>query len=402
MYKNLKQHINNDLRKKEEYFNDIFKYEDKKPHSVKDRQPHFIFSVGNPLYQAKNTMDHGKVMEFLTDKGYKAESMSGKYGNEERSILVHNPPHKAVKHLQQFAKDLGEESSIYSNGYDHELHYHNGENAGLHAKGQGTAFHKQAPQDFYSTLQDGSHFTHNFTDELHDSKKSMITPKKEKMNKSELNGRPYKLTLAKAENLEKKHPLVGASPDTKLIHYSPTKGLKELDPKFHGVRKIGAEAKQGAPTHGMNFFYLEGTEPESLVTTGSKSKYVSSLGNKKVYDIGTDPDGLYGKAKEIADQRQMNPGIVQKDDYHQAIRDAGYHGIYNSSLGDTMNSVVGMFDKMHINEEHDMHLNDFKEASAENHHASDRSKESAEKFAATNGHPHPEFLHNLKESLKQE
>lgn len=391
MYKKVYRVISNDIKKqeKEEEINTSLS---KKGEPY--RQSHIILSADQPYHPTETNMDHDSVKAMLEGKGYDVESMKGKYGGLERSLLIKNPPKHSHKHFYELARKLGQDSLIFSNGYDHELHYVNGDKAGKHLKGQGTTIHNQEPEDFYSTLEDGTHFTHLMGDDLHTQSKFVKPPKK--MQKSE--GSSF--YLCKNED-DSEHPLDNPSPNLNLIHYSPEQGLKSIEPKFHGVRKIGSEAKQGAPTHKLAFFYAEGAKPESLVTTGVKSKYVTNLGNRKIYDIAKDKDKLWSKAKSLADQRQINPGVVDKDDFHQAIKDAGYHGIYNSGLDkDTMGMVVGMFHPTDVNEEHEMHPKDFDEASSKNHHDEQKSMSSAQSHANVYGHHNPEFLHNLKESFK--
>lgn len=138
---------------------------------------HFIFSAENPYHKDKNTLNltHEQALDFLKQKGYKAEEIKGKYGNEERSIIVHNPPKHALKNLMNMSASLGQDSSIFSDGENHEMHFHHGDAAGRHIKGSGTQFHQETPKDFYSTMTDGTHFTHNFDfDNAHDSKASIF------------------------------------------------------------------------------------------------------------------------------------------------------------------------------------------------------------------------------------
>jgi hypothetical protein len=150
----------------------------------------------------------------------------------------------------------------------------------------------------------------------------------------------------------------------------------------------------------MIFFYLNNTEPEHIVTSGSKSKYITSLGDKKLYDIGKDKDKLWSIAKEKADKRQINPGVIRKEDFHEAIRGAGYHGIYNSSLGPTMRNVVGMFEKIKIDKEHPIHERDFRIASDFDHHSHKERHDKAQEFAEDTGHHNHKFLAKLKARLK--
>lgn len=395
MYKKLLQIIKKkEILNKAEYIATLWKSDTRKPM----QKPHFIFSADNPMYLAKLKMPHEQVLQFLQDRGYKAEEMKGKYGDEERSIFVHEPPKHALKHLQKLAHSLGQESSIYSDGYNHELHYHHGENAGKHNKGQGTAYHKQIPTNYYSTLGNET-FTHNFdVDNLHDYTSSVIKKGQEEIQKSE---NEYRLTLTKNE--QKLHPLENARPDLKLIHYSPISGIETIDPYYHGVRGIGKEAQQGKPTHPMAFFYIEGTKPENIVMTGTKHKYVTSKGDMKFYDIGKDPDALRSRAKELAEAENLkskypNPAghaVPQKQHIDRAIQEAGYHGMYNSSLNDTMKNVVGIYSRVPVEASYPIHPKDKFQATAENYHAEGENIKRAKDFAQEHGHHDGKMLHEL-------
>lgn len=138
--------------------------------------------------------------------------------------------------------------------------------------------------------------------------------------------------------------------DVGLVHYSPVEGLKTIEPKYHGVRGIGEEVKRTSPEHRMSFFYTEGTQPEDIVLSGAKSKYTTKLGDKKVYDIATDPEGLIANAKEKANEKMINRGVFTHDDMHDAIKSAGYHGFRNSSLGPQMGNVIAMYHPMNVEE----------------------------------------------------
>lgn len=391
---------------KKSYTELLCKSMSKKSHPIHDQKSHFIFSAENPFHPTKHSMTHEEAMDFLDVRGYDVEEMQGKYGDHERSILVKNPKPHHFKHLKQLASDLGQDSSIVSSdGYNHELHFHHGDSAGKHIKGQGTNLHRFEPKDNYSTLEDGTHFTHNFSsDEYHNDRDSLVPDKPSQMKKSEFSRKtPF---LAKSEN---NHPLAGNSQDMKLIHYSPTQGLNELDSLYQGSRQKDASSKQGTPKNPMNFFYMEGAKPENIVTSGAKSKYVTSVGDKKLYDRGTDTDGIGSKIhaslKEEANKRQTNPGVVSNEEYnnslHSRLNKMGFHGIYNSSLDDTMSKVVGLFGNVGLDSEHQIHPNDFKEASAVDHHKEEAGMKIATDFANENGHHDPKFLNSLINSIRE-
>ena len=373
--------------------------------SVRDRKSHFIFSPEAPLYPPKLEMKFDDVLGFLEDKGYNVEKIKGKYeGIPQDSILVHNVPKSSVKHLFKLAENLGQESSIYSDGFNHELHFHNGEKAGTHYKGQGSDFPKREPEDNYSTLSDGAHFSHIlYLDKPYTMKDSKIKGQVlESVKKSEIDDifKPKVPQNSRVDILDKNLP------ETKLVHYSPEEGLKTIEPEHHGKRGIGAEAKQGAPEHKMSFFYREGVEPEKVVTTGAKKKYVVQLGGKKLYDIFKDRDNLREKAKQNAPSpghRGPYPHEVD-DQFHQEIKDAGYHGIFNSGFGEdhTMGNVVAMFDPMEVHSEHDLHPRDYRKTSVTDHHEDDRQFKKAKEVAEQIGHHSPRFIHNLDKMLKEQ
>lgn len=284
--------------------------------SVNTRQPHFIFSAENPRYPVKYNLDHQGVQDLLAKKGYRFDVIQGHYGKPEQSILVHNPSKHAVRYLQNLAQGLGQESSIYSDGYNHEMHFHGGEHTGQHLKGQGTNFHKRPPQDYFSTLKDGTTFTHSFDMEnYHESEMSKLKPEGY-VKKSE-------------DNLT-------------LIHYSPNQGLKSISPNFQGNRIKDSSSKHGRPEHPVSFFYRQDSPTEDLVTQGSQSKYHVQTQNSKLYDIGHDKDNVYQHLKSSG--QTLNPGIVTRDELHGELKKRGFHGFYNSQHDrEDMRGVVGLY-----------------------------------------------------------
>jgi hypothetical protein len=135
--------------------------------------PHFVFSAENPGYPDKRSIkgDHENVLAGLKAMGMDAHGTTGKYGKDERSILVVNPTPSHVKSLHQIASGLGQESGIESNGEDHKMVYYHGPNAGKYHAGKGTEQFEAGPSDdFYTKHPTGAgHFRHNFDFEhLHD------------------------------------------------------------------------------------------------------------------------------------------------------------------------------------------------------------------------------------------
>ena len=362
MYKKIFKSILKDVKAKSGLVG-LYKSEE---NAVMARKPHFIFSAENAMYPENHVynLKHHEVVSMLKGKGYKVEEVNGHYGKPERSILVHNPPKHAIPHLLDLSKKLGQESSIYSDGYNHEMHFHGGPNADHHFKGQGTTFHKRKPDDHFTEMKNGNSFSHVFNfDEMHTNHDSITKEKDLSTKKSEVD-------FIKSEP---NHPLVGAGPKTKLIHFSTTSGLKDIDPTFQGQRIKDASSKYGKPEHPVSFFYLEGAKPEELVTNGSKSKYVARLGHHKVYDLGTDPENIKKDLREKSMNRQINPGSFTRDELDAAIKAKGYGGIYNSQHEiEDMRKVVGMYHKMPVEKEVAYHPRDndrVTDAAHEVHHS---------------------------------
>ena len=147
--------------------------------------------------------------------------------------------------------------------------------------------------------------------------------------------------------------LAKASQDDKrigLVHYSKHPGLDSIDPAHmgSGIGSRGRESKYGRPGVERSYFYKEGTDPEPMVVSASKARYTSSVEpHQSIYDIGSDPDGIFKKLKESG--KTMNPGIVTSDEYLQGVKDAGHHGFHNPSSA--LPNVVALFYKHPVKED---------------------------------------------------
>ena len=134
-------------------------------HKEKISKPHFLFSAENPKFPEKNElkMDHHTVLSHLQGAGYDAHEVNGHYGAPEKSIVVYGATPDHAEKLHGLASKLGQDSSIYSTGDQHEMRFHHGDMAGKKIKGAGTVWHKEKPADFFTQLPGGTHqFTHNF------------------------------------------------------------------------------------------------------------------------------------------------------------------------------------------------------------------------------------------------
>lgn len=125
---------------------------------------------------------------------------------------------------------------------------------------------------------------------------------------------------------------------TRLVHYSHIPDLTRLDPAFYGTGHRGAEHKRSPGPR--TFYYLEGTKPEDVVTQKAPYRYVAELPEgHKIYDVGSDPHGVVARAAERTKSRQINPGVLTPEDIEDAVKEAGYHGLYNSSHPNIPNAV---------------------------------------------------------------
>jgi hypothetical protein len=377
------------LIKKESTVNLLYKSEE--DHPLKNKTPHLLFSVENPVFEATHQTTHEDAVNDLRAKGFKVHPLKGKYnGSLENSMMVENPSPTAVKALMQLAKQTGQESVIYSDGNgSHEYHYVNGENEGKHHKGFGTSIPMVAPEDNFSTMEDGTMFSHSLDfGSIHPQDKSMLRQhfRQEKLKKNEYIGRVYiPSNIRKSEHTGK---------ETALVHYSPKEDLTEISPEHHGARKIGLEAKHGAPEHKLAFFYREGAKPEEVVTTGSKAKYVTKLDHgHRLYDLGEDTEGVRPAVKAKADKKEINRGAFTNDDIHEELKNRGYHGFFNSKS--SLPDVVAMFHSMPVHEKHELHPEDFKTVSAVDRHRMDGFRDLAHEHARQTGHHNPEMLANL-------
>lgn len=141
--------------------------------------------------------------------------------------------------------------------------------------------------------------------------------------------------------LEKEEPI-------KLTHYSKTKGLSETDPEYMGSGTHSPESAGGAPETKRTFFYRSGSEPEPSVIGSAPYKYVAEMHpDHKLYDISKDKAGIYQKLKAKANKSNINPGLVNSEDYIKAVKDAGYHGYYNSEHP-ALSDVVALFGKQKV------------------------------------------------------
>ena len=141
------------------------------------------------------------------------------------------------------------------------------------------------------------------------------------------------------ENLQRSE-----SAPVNLIHFSRVKGLKSIDPHYMGTGAPSQETRHGVPEVRRSYFYRADSEPEHLVTQGAVSKYHVTLPEThKLYDLANDHEGHIKSAVEA------NNGAYNSDMVLGKIRDAGYHGFYNSKS--SLPNVVALFHSTPVHRE---------------------------------------------------
>lgn len=332
---------------------------EKVDHAVLNKEPHFIFSVENPVYPEKQSkeMGHNDMIQNLNKLGYKAQGIHGKYGGEEEnSILVHNPSKDQIKQLHTLAAAHGQESGLYSDGVNHELHFYHGDNAGFYNKGKGTVLFDKKPDDHFSHLgtadKGGDKFFRHGLDFESQFEQGTHKPREQVESEQQASEQQQKVAQKQTSTMNKAEEEDHLKDS--LVHYSNKPGLKSIDPSFQG-KGVDVRTKGRSLENKVSFFYRHGSEPESVVTQGAKSKYIAKLtDDHKLYDMGKDPEShISNLSKEIKEHNEKNP---QNRKYHNTdtmydhLKEKGYHGIFNSTH-DSLSNVVAMFGSMDVHSE---------------------------------------------------
>ena len=132
------------------------------------------------------------------------------------------------------------------------------------------------------------------------------------------------------------------------VHYGVKPGIKSIDVNRMGTGARSEEYRQGVPDVGRAYYYREGATPEPLVTQAAKAIYRVRLDpSHKLYDLGTDPEGLSGPSRErfLAGEGLNSP----EDTLLQAIKDRNYHGYHNSAS--SMPDTVALFHPANVSGE---------------------------------------------------
>lgn len=113
----------------------------------------------------------------------------------------------------------------------------------------------------------------------------------------------------------------------RVVHYSRVPGLTRLDPSYIGSGSLSRRERQDTRVP-VTFFYMAGTQPESLVTQSAKARYE-----------GTVPDRLLDLGQKLPEEVREGFRRDGRGGMYQAIKDLGYFGFYNSR-SDLPNAVA--------------------------------------------------------------
>jgi len=122
-----------------------------------------LMSGEAPKFHAHVDATHENLVRTLKSMGLKHDQTHGRYGDPERSVIIHNPREDQMRTL---GKLFGQESVIHSSGGKHKLIYTNGP---IEGKFRGTVPAQQPhewfdhpPDDYYTHLPGAGHFRINF------------------------------------------------------------------------------------------------------------------------------------------------------------------------------------------------------------------------------------------------
>lgn len=133
---------------------------------------------------------------------------------------------------------------------------------------------------------------------------------------------------------------VKAPKPTFLVHFGKTAGLKTVDLKHMGQGAPSQEYRQGIPKTKRAYYYIEGGQPEPLVTSGSPAKYVGVLPpSHQIYDLAEDSAGIIPKARKAFMDGRGAESPTETILAH--VKRAGYCGYRNTAS--SMPHVVALF-----------------------------------------------------------
>ena len=122
----------------------------------------------------------------------------------------------------------------------------------------------------------------------------------------------------------------------RLVHFSTVDGLKAIDPNYmgSGTGFGGRELRQGIPDVRWMHFYREGSQYEPQVEKCG-NKYIVEQDEVQLYDLADDEEGIINLVV------LNHQGVYNRDIVLKAIKEAGFEGFYNSSVG--LPGAIGLF-----------------------------------------------------------
>ena len=287
------------------------------------RQPHMILSVENSPYPDKvdTRLSHDDAVQFLKQfQGGKIYSIDGHYGKPEKSILITDPSDEQKEAARALAHMTGQESHIESDGYTHKMIYNHGPDSGKVVMGQGTKFHEAKPSDYYSTLPDGSTFTHNFNFE-----DSQIQKAREEEGVSPENKKVFRKERRKF------------SGDTLASQVTSSPGVSKT-----GIEARRADKKKpGTISHG----YARVSDPDF------HAKRAKTYAKQSLQDLRSQPKPKLTKASFLsAPKVKLNPEHGKKiaDAYHSMKHDPNHPEVkaaYGALIDETKKQFKDMLDQ---------------------------------------------------------
>jgi hypothetical protein len=244
-------------------------------------QPHILMSVENPYYDVSSNINHEEAKGILSGGGKlkNVHSAKGKYGKPENTIFISNPTQAQQVLARKVAEQTGQDSVIESDGFSHKMVTVNSPEKGKTINGKGTTWHEQEPEDYYTTLPTGEHFTHNFEEASAQATPEQIEP----TQKSE--------DLEKSKNVrEQRAKVFGTDPNAPRISNKRMKMMQAI--KGYAEKKYGLplttasgkrdESGQLRAEAGIEKQPYDVFSPKGLAEEKQRQQKIKELGTKRV------------------------------------------------------------------------------------------------------------------------
>jgi len=128
-------------------------------HPVFSGKPFGMLTADKPRFPVKTEGGNKALESRLKSMGLKHERTSGSYGEPEESYIVHGPTREQ---MQGLGHEFGQESVIFGEGGNHELHYTHGPQVGHYVGSdpkKPISYFSSRPGDFWTALPGDTGFT---------------------------------------------------------------------------------------------------------------------------------------------------------------------------------------------------------------------------------------------------